>query len=224
MVRLTDGGMDEKKHKYQEEYEASKGCFWETAPAKYVKLFTETIVLSVAGFDVLDLGAGEGKNAVYLANLGARVTAVDISPLALARFEMQPNFHLCSSNITRINSDILKVGFMDDRFDLIIAYGILHCLSSSFEIRTFVDQIKRWLKPNGYFIGATFTNQIPPPAFQSYLEIESFLDLGEIQDMFKEWQIIKTEDSVIKESHPTSKEEHSHSITRIIVKKNEHQG
>ena len=221
MVQLKNGGMGETRHKYQAEYEASKGCFWETAPSKFVKLFTDQLDLSVSGLDVLDLGAGEGKNAVYLANLGAKVTAVDVSPIALARFEMQPDFQASSSNITRINSDILEIRYSDRQFDLIIAYGILHCLSSSVEIRTFVDTIKKWLKPKGYFIGATFTNEIPPPSFQSYLDIESFLDPGELQDMFKGWQIIKTEDSVINESHPTSKKEHRHSISRIIVRKND---
>lgn len=37
------------------------------------------------GMRVLDVACGEGRNAVWLAGLGCRVTAFDISPLALAK-------------------------------------------------------------------------------------------------------------------------------------------
>ena len=70
--------MENSKHKYQEEYENST-CFWGKEPAKYVKLLAETLSHNLQGMRVLDLGAGEGKNAVYLAHLGAEVVAIDLN-------------------------------------------------------------------------------------------------------------------------------------------------
>ena len=70
------------KHKYQEEYEQSH-CFWGTKPSKYVKLFVEKFGNNLVGKTFLDLGAGEGKNSVFLANYGATVISVDLSKIAL---------------------------------------------------------------------------------------------------------------------------------------------
>lgn len=209
--------MTDQKHKYQEEYEKSTDCFWDTKPAKYVKVLSG--LLNVAGLKVLDIGAGEGKNSVFLADLGAKVTAVEISSIALNRFSFQPNYTGCHGLITSINTDISSIEFNEEEFDVIIAYGILHCFSHKADIYALLKRIKTWVKTGGYFVCATFTNLIPPPPFQDYLEKEAFLDPGELQSIFRDWDIIKTEDDIIVETHPTSNIEHSHSIVRLICKK-----
>lgn len=209
------------KHKYQTEYENSIDCFWEKKPAKYVNLFSTAIANNLSGFKILDLGAGEGKNAVYLANLGAKVIAVDLSPIALSRFVHQPNYEQSSKRIERIVSDIRSIEFLNDYFDIVVAYGILHCLSSREEVADTITKIKMWVKPKGYFVGATFTNQIPPPNFQNYLEYEAFLSEGELKKLFSDWQVLQYEEGTIKEKHQTSMVEHEHSISRIIAKKYE---
>jgi len=207
------------KHKYQEEYETTVGLFWENKPAKYVRLFTESINHDLTNFSVLDLGAGEGKNAVYLASLGSRVIAIDISSIALSKFSLQNNFEQCKNNIDTINCNILDVDYEECQFDLVIAYGILHCLSNQKQIELIIGKIKKWIKPNGYFIGATFTNKIPPPDIQEYLEFDSFLPEGTFEQLFAKWKIIYSEDEIITETHPTSKIPHEHSITRLIAQK-----
>src|SRR6202042_3192508 len=57
-------------------------CFWGTEPGRMVQLLARSTVL--AGAHVLDLGCGEGKNAVFLASLGCIVEAWDISAAALS--------------------------------------------------------------------------------------------------------------------------------------------
>ncbi len=211
--------MKQNKHKYQEEYENTVGLFWDNKPAKYVRLFTETIQNDLSNWKVLDLGAGEGKNAVFLAGLGGRITAVDISSVALSKFHLQPNYDNYKNNINRVNCNILDVAFEELSFDLIIAYGILHCLSDKEEIKRFVQRLKKWGKSGSYFIGATFTDAIPPPSIQDYLGIEAFLSAGEFEELFGDWSVVCSEDAIITESHPTSGLSHQHSITRLIAKK-----
>lgn len=210
--------MKETKYKYQQEYVNTIGCFWGTQPAKYVNTIAEMLSFNLSGLAILDLGAGEGKNAVYLSNLGATVTAVDVSKIALSKFSLQPDYGKCSDRITTVNNDILDLTFPIQRFDIIIAYGILHSLNSKADIYRMIERIKLWTKKGGYFVAATFTDLIPPPSIQEYLDVESFLKQGELQDLFRTWKIINSEDGIIKETHPTSKIEHEHSITRIIAK------
>jgi tellurite methyltransferase len=211
--------MKKNKHKYQEEYENTAGLFWDNKPAKYVRLFTEEVQSNLSNWKILDLGAGEGKNAVFLAGLGGKITAVDLSAVALSKFHLQPNYNRDKNNINIVNCNVLGVAFDELSFDLIVAYGILHCLSNKEEIKQFVRQLKKWGKIGSYFIGATFTDAIPPPDIQEYLDFEAFLSTGEFEELFGDWSIIYSEDAIITESHPTSGLSHQHSITRLIAKK-----
>lgn len=207
------------KHKYQVEYENTDGLFWDNKPAKYVQLFVEIIQNNLENWTVLDLGAGEGKNAVYLAKLGGLVTAVDISPIALSKFSLQPDYEYGKRNIKTVNCNVVDIELEDSQFDLVIAYGLFHCLSSHKKIEDFVKKVKKWTKKGGYFIGATFTDKIPPPDSQDYLSLESFLPTGMLETFFSDWKIIYTEEDIITETHPTNNIPHQHSITRVIAQK-----
>lgn len=207
------------KNKYQIEYEKSNGCFWKKEPAKYVKLFVDKYCLDLREKRVLDLGAGEGKNAVFLAAKGANVKAIDISPIALSRFNQQPDYSVGYMNIDTICDDISNLDFKDKSFDIIVAYGILHCLSSVFEIENYIYKLKKWIAPNGYFICVTFTDELLPPESQSYLDYESFLKQGRLEELFVDWKILEIENDIISETHPTSNIQHQHSLVRLISQK-----
>jgi SAM-dependent methyltransferase len=65
---------------WDERYAAAERV-WSTEPNHWVVLLTEQLVPGTA----LDLGAGEGRNALWLAQQGWRVTAVDFSAVAVDR-------------------------------------------------------------------------------------------------------------------------------------------
>src|SRR6266849_156523 len=62
---------------YEDGYRACD-CFWGRQPGSLIQKLLE-YVFEPAGMTVLDTGCGEGRNAIYLARLGANVRAVDIS-------------------------------------------------------------------------------------------------------------------------------------------------
>ncbi|MBQ0897960.1 class I SAM-dependent methyltransferase, partial [Micromonospora sp. U56] len=61
-------------------YAASTELVWTAEPNRFV---VEAAADLPPG-EALDLAAGEGRNAVWLAGRGWRVTAVDFSPVAVA--------------------------------------------------------------------------------------------------------------------------------------------
>ena len=69
------------RERWDERYRAASGELWGRPPNQVVE--AETADLTPG--DVLDLGAGDGRNAVWLATRGHHVTAVDISPVALTQ-------------------------------------------------------------------------------------------------------------------------------------------
>jgi len=75
-----------------------------------VKVKLGSIVKS--GMTVLDLGCGTGLTSKFMATLGARVTAVDISP-KLIEFAKENSAH---KNIEYVNADITELN-LDRKFD-----------------------------------------------------------------------------------------------------------
>jgi SAM-dependent methyltransferase len=68
----------------------------------------------------LDLGCGEGGDSVHLARLGWQVTAVDVSPTALARASELAASAGVSPLVTTERHDLAS-SFPSGRFDLVVA-------------------------------------------------------------------------------------------------------
>lgn len=87
------------------------------------------IVTGMPPADVLDLGCGDGGDALWLARQGWQVTAVDISAVALKRLAALARSHGLGERITTERHD-LHESFPQGEFDLICA----HYLHTSAEL------------------------------------------------------------------------------------------
>lgn len=85
-----------------------------------VNASTATVVSSLDPGDVLDLGCGEGGDAVWFAEQGWQVTAVDISPTATARGAEATSARGVAENIEWVTHD-LTTWETDQSFDLVTA-------------------------------------------------------------------------------------------------------
>ena len=199
---------------YDLEY-ARCACFWGTAPGKYVRMVTRHLPSGV----VLDLGAGEGKNAIYLASLGFDVVAVECSEYALNNFKsrLQTESPTTRSRIQIIQADV--TAYTPTReFDVVIAYGLLHCLQSPSAVVSAVRLMQGSTVEGGYNVVVSFTNSLPVPAVHDYLE-PTLLEVGELESFYSSWQLVDSENAVIEEEHPTTKVLHKHSVCRLIARR-----
>ena len=199
---------------YDAEY-AHCSCFWGTEPSKYVKLVTSNAANGVA----LDLGAGEGKNAIFLAHLGYHVIAVECSSYAIRNFRNR--LRACpaeeSARIQIVETDA-RVFDSNQQFDVVIAYGLLHCLPSMQDLVALVNKMKVLTTMSGINVLATFTKTLPVPQVQDYLE-PTLIEEGYLLAIYSDWLIESHENDIIEESHPTSWSVHKHSIERLIARK-----
>jgi len=94
----------------------------------------------------LELGCGEGRNAIYMAGKGIDVTALDISPTAIINAKKIAN----DSNV-HVNfhcQDIIKSD-IGGEYDFVYDSGLLHHLPPHRRI-TYIEILKKVLKPGGY--------------------------------------------------------------------------
>ncbi len=103
--------------------------------------------------EALDLGCGSGREAVYLADQGWHVIAVDRLPEALERGrDLQRRYAPHSPPIAWICADLEKPDWRPEgSFDLITLFY--------FYSRALVQQACAWLKPNGSLLVEAFTTE-----------------------------------------------------------------
>jgi len=202
---VGDGGYDDGY--------AACPCFWGREPGSLVARFLARVP-DVAGWDVLDAGCGEGKNAHALMMRGARVTAVDTSALALhnAR-EAWP-----SSTVAWVHADVRRLTLPPASFDLVVAYGLLHCLACRGEVEALVARFQAVTRAGGRHVICAFNERrqelMAHPGFEPCLIPHSaYLDL------YRDWDIEEASDEDLHETHPHNRIAHVHSLTRLTARR-----
>jgi SAM-dependent methyltransferase len=112
--------------------------FYAVAAPSYDR-YKSLVSNNVAGKSVLEYGCGPGEFAMQLAEEGALVDGIDISPATIARAKEKNK----RCNFSVMNAESLL--FEDNRFNIVCGSGILHHLDLS---RAF-KEIYRVLKPGG---------------------------------------------------------------------------
>jgi tellurite methyltransferase len=198
---------------YDDGYRASP-CFWGTEAGSFVKLLSQ-IVGSFSGIRVLDAGCGEGKNAAHLAMQGATVDAVDVSELAIQNGLRQ------WADLPGIQwrvGDIREIAIPDEQYDVVVAYGLLHCFPTEQGLREVLAALQNATRTGGYFVLCAFNSRhqdlTAHPGFNPSLVAHK-----EYLTAFSGWAIVKESDSDLAERHPHNNIQHTHALTRLIARK-----
>ena len=134
------------------------------------------------GWRVLDLGAGEGKQAKIITGLGATVVAVDIkSP--------KVNIPLVTWNTLSIE-EWIKRPFDNNPFDAVLARNIFQFFEKEYLKGVLVPGLSERLKSEGLIAVETFYKEPDPPFERPF---KSFWNETEIKEIFQGWKIVASE-------------------------------
>ncbi|KAM3866799.1 phosphoethanolamine methyltransferase [Diretmus argenteus] len=105
-----------------------------------------SLLPSLAGQRVLELGAGIGRYTDHLLAKAGQVTAVDFME-SFVQKNRQDNGH--HSNGTFIQADVTKLDFPKHSFDMIFSNWLLMYLSDE-ELTSLAEKMLSWLAPGGF--------------------------------------------------------------------------
>jgi tellurite methyltransferase len=144
------------------------------------------------GGKVLDMGMGEGRNAVFLAQKGYQVIGVDISSVAVKKSNLLAKEF--GVNLKTIVASLKKYNFRPGTFDAIINFYWVD--------RSMVERIRAWLKPEGILFYEAYTNN--QSKVDDAFDESNGLVPGELLKMFPAMKVLKFEEPLHKDDFTAS--------------------
>lgn len=137
----------------------------------------------------LDIASGEGRNAVFLAQNGFEVDAVDISEKGLKKAQK-----LAREKGVKINTfpvDLDQYPIEKERYDLITNFYFLR--------RSLIPKIKKGLKKGGRVIFETYILEQRKLGTGGPKQAKYFLKPNELLRLFKNFRILFYREGIFKE-------------------------
>lgn len=98
------------------------------------------------GKNILELGCGDGLNALIMAKLGGQVTAIDISEQSKVIIDKVNKE--CSLSVRAVTGDFSNELFEENSFDIVVGKAFLHHLTHDQEA-LYLEKVAKLLKPTG---------------------------------------------------------------------------
>jgi tellurite methyltransferase len=164
------------------------------------------------GAKVLDLGCGEGRNALFLAECGLDVTAVDISEAGIGKLRA-----LAGQKGLAIHAEVcdMRSYSFPHPFDLIVSHGCLHLVERG-SWQNLIDLFKTHTNVNGYNAITVFTDAIPPPEDLKDFCLGLFFE-GELFSLYEDWETVLQRSYTLEDQHPGSPP-HKHPINKLVAR------
>ncbi len=179
--------------------------------AKPNPIVIEAVNILPKGASILDIGAGIGRNTLYLAGLGFEVTA------------LEPDKQFCEDLRRLITGRNLSVNIVQDKiedfqtdaqFDAIVATAVFHFLRTKDQTFEVINKVKRMTRQGGLSIVTVMldkeVNNPRPYLFQ----------FNELSGYYGDWEIVKYEEVLSKPYSPSDGVEPIRSyVARLIARK-----
>lgn len=167
-------------------------------------------------YRVLDIGCGEGKDAVFFAKNGYIVSAFDASENGIKKAKELANQHRV--NINFFQADINEFE-LNEEYDIIFSSGVFHYLKPNRRER-FIENLQEYTTDNGMhainvFVKKSFIGTAPDNE-EAELRNEPWYS-GELMQHYYDWLFHKYEEEIFDCN--SGGIPHRHCINRMIAEK-----
>ncbi|TLS50742.1 helix-turn-helix domain-containing protein [Paenibacillus antri] len=162
---------------------------------------------------LLDIGCGEGKDAVFFARNGYEVTAFDVSDAGIEKTKKLAD--KIGVHVNVFKADLLDFR-LDTHFDILFSSGVLHYIKPDYRDEIFMNY-KQFTNPEGVHAFNVFLEKpfiAPPPereenAYKWYS--------GELLSHYHDWLILESSETVFDCN--SSGIPHKHAMAKMISQK-----
>lgn len=170
------------KEHYEKLYSETKNAFGggKNEPTTFVTKLAEHLKSGT----VLELGAGQGRNSLWLARQGLVVDALELSETGANDIRQNSEKeHLPVS----VRSADVREGF-EGEYDAVVSTYMTHHLTRD-EMLKVIERMKAHTKPGGYNVLEAFTKD--GDFFREKPATDKFYpELGELRSLYRDWEIV----------------------------------
>ncbi|MFF3863308.1 class I SAM-dependent methyltransferase [Streptomyces sp. NPDC002209] len=152
---MSEDGQEElaeaQREHWQQTYGEYPGMYGEepSVPAVHAA----AVFRASGAHEVLELGAGHGRDALYFAREGFSVLATDFSPVGLEQLREAAAAQEVAERVTTAIHDVREpLPIADASVDAVFAHMLLCMALSTREIHALVAEVRRVLRPGGAFV------------------------------------------------------------------------
>lgn len=162
---------------------------------------------------LIDIGCGEGRNAIYLAKHGFKVLGLDVSKTGLDKTKKFAEEE--GVNIETVQADINNYQ-LTETYDVIFSTGTLHYLSPNLREQTFRNY-KEHTTPHGINAFSILVEKPFIPRAPDFDADASLFKSGEIMSYYWDWEILHSMEEIF--DCMSSGVPHRHAVNRIIARR-----
>lgn len=198
---------DERERLYgQDEY------YWGTEPNEMAE---ETVDLASDIGDeltVVDVGTGEGRDAVVFAEQGWDVYAIDVSPNGLRKAErLADRRGVMLQTVQADANDVTLPGSVD----VVYSAGTIQYILPENRERQF-DHFKEATDPNGIHAMFAFVDHPDVPTPPDWTDNEHFYARGELADYYDDWETLQIREIIFDDE--SGGEPHQHAAEILFAR------
>lgn len=204
---------------------ASDKLYWGAKPSNLVKNFAKLAKIGQA----LDLGMGEGRDAIYLAQQKFDVTGVDQSGVGIEKCRKRAE--KLGLKLNAVVGDVRHFKIVKSRYALIVSNSLFQYITKS-EAHQVAREIIDGLKKGGIIIASVFTyddpryqefkkkcNELEPGTFLLLSgDIYSLYDYRELMVLFDSLRLLYYTEYDYYDNHP-GKGAHWHGVAELVAQK-----
>lgn len=162
---------------------------------------------------ILDIGSGEGRDAIYFATKGLIVDALEISAPGIDKIQKHASANNCTINTIHANMIDYQ---LEKIYDVIYSCGSMQFMPLAKRQESF-EKYKQYTAPNGLNAHLVFVNKPFIKVAPDWQANEYFYYSGELATYYADWEILSYDEQII--SCKSMGIKHQHAICSIIAKK-----
>jgi 2-polyprenyl-3-methyl-5-hydroxy-6-metoxy-1,4-benzoquinol methylase len=162
----------------------------------------------------LDLGAGEGSDAIRLALLGYEVHAVEVSTIGAKKIR---NFAQEANTKLRVTAIDIRDFTPDGQYDVVVCNGVLHYVKDK---KSVISLMQNVTSPGGVNVISLWSTFTPVPDCHEIVPVYCDDEQGEVTRSYRDWttEFIYYDRNKAETAHSDLRA-HSHSHLKLITTK-----
>ena len=191
---------------------AGESYYWGTRPSRMAYEVLQRLPPD-RPLKLLDIGCGEGRNAVFFARNGYQVSAFDLSAVGV---EKTARLAARAGTQVRVFQADVNQYRLDDEYDVLFSTGVLHCIPPELRAEIF-DGYRRCTRPGGLHAMSVFVHKpFIPPAPDAEVTTQRWIS-GELFTHYADWRIEHCTEEIF--DCASSGVPHQHAMNRVVARK-----